>query len=224
MAQQYAVIGMGRLGSSIARALASMGHSVLGLEADADRVTRLSDKMPDEVHLYVGDATKKEVLQGLALEVFDGAVVTLGEHTEGGILVTLMLKELGVPLVFSRARDAQDARILEKVGADYAVQPELEVGELLARRIVSPGTLDYLELGEDEALVEMEVPQKWIGKALSDLHLYRKSGLTVLAHKSKEQGGTLPKGDKILGEGDVLVIGGPKEALNKSELFDEDGA
>ena len=219
MSQQYAVIGMGRLGTSIARTLASMGHSVLGLEADADRVNRLSDQMPDEVHLHLADATRADVLQGLALDQFDGALVTLGEHTEDGILVTLMLKELGVPLVFTRARDALDARVLEKVGADYAVQPEREVGELLARRITSPGTLDYLELGEDEALVEMEVPKEWIGKPLADLHLYRKSGLTVLAHKSKGQGGTIPKGDKILDEGDVLVIGGSKEALNKSELF-----
>ncbi len=220
MAQQYVVIGMGRLGTSIARTLASMGHSVLGLDADESRIERLSGQMPDEVQLlHVADATKKNVLRDLGVEQFDGAVVTLGRQPDAVILATLMLKELGVPLVFARARDALDARILEKVGADYVVQPEREVGELVARRIVSPGTLDYLELGEDEALVEMTIPEKWIGKALSDLHLYRKSGLTILAHKSKGQGGTIPKGDKAFREGDVLVIGGPKEALNKFEPY-----
>ena len=223
MAQrQYAVLGMGRLGASIAIHLAAMGHSVLGLEADADRVERLSDQMPDEVDLLVGDATEKNVLQNLGLEAFDGAAVTLGEHTEDGILATLKLKELGVPLVFSRARDALDARILEKVGADYVVRPEREVGELLAHRMAAPETLDYLELGEDEALVETEVPKEWIGKAIADLGLYRESGLTILAHKSKGQRGTIPKGDKVLHEGDVLIIGGSKEALNKSELFQRD--
>lgn len=218
MAQQYAVIGMGRLGTSIARTLASMGHTVLGLDADEHRVERLTGQLPDEVHLlHVADATKKDVLLGLGLEQFDGAVVTLGRHPEAVVLATLILKEIGVPLVFARARDAVDARILEKVGADYVVQPEREVGELVARRIASPGTLDYLELGEDEALVEIVIPRKWIGKALSDLHLYRKSGLTILAHKSKGQGGTIPKGDKIFHEGDVLVVGGSKKALNKFE-------
>jgi len=218
MAQQYVVIGMGRLGTSIARNIAAMGHSVLGLDANADRVERLSSQMPDEVHLlHVADVTKKGVLLDLGLEQFDGAMVTIGEHPEVVILATLILKELGVPLVFARATDAMDAHILEKVGADYVVQPEREVGDLVARRIVSPGTLDYLELGEDEALVEMKIPQKWIGKALSDLHLYRESGITILAHKSKGHGGTIPKGDKIFHEGDVLVIGGSKEALNKFE-------
>jgi trk system potassium uptake protein TrkA len=225
MAQhQYAVLGVGRLGASIARSLAAMGHSVLGLEADADRVERLSDQMPDEVDLLVADATENNFLRDLGLEDFDGAAVTLGEHTEDNILVTLMLKELGVPLVLSRARDALDARILEKVGADYVVQPEREVGELLARRMAAPETLDYLELGEDEALVEMEVPKKWIGKAVADLGLYRKSGLTILAHKSKGQRGTIPRGDKVFHEGDVLIIGGSKKALNKFELFQRDRA
>ena len=198
----------------------------MGLDADADRVHSLSGQMPDEVHLLVADATEKKVLRDLGLEDFNGAVVALGEYkqkyAEESILATLILKELGVPLVLARANDALEARILEKVGADYVVQPEREVGELLARRIASPGTLDYLELGEDEALVEMEVPKKWVGKALADLHLYRKSGLTVLAHKPKGRGGSIPKGDKVLHEGDVLVIGGSKKALNKSELFRRD--
>lgn len=81
--------------------------------------------------------------------------------------------------------------------------------------MASPTVMDYVDLGKDEALIEAEVPRKWVGQSLSDLHLYRKSGLTILALERKESGGTIPSGDTVLQEGDVLVIGGPKKNLDK---------
>ena len=85
----------------------------------------------------------------------------------------------------------------------------------MARTIASPTVMDYVDLGGDEAMVEATVPKKWAGQSLADLHLYRKSGLTVLALERKESGGTIPSGDTVLQEGDALVIGGPKKNLDK---------
>ncbi len=81
--------------------------------------------------------------------------------------------------------------------------------------MASPTVVDYMDLGGDEAMVEAQVPRKWVGQSLADLHLYRKSGLTVLALERKESGGTIPSGDTVLQEGDVVVLGGPKKNLDK---------
>jgi trk system potassium uptake protein len=205
---------MGLVGTSLIRTLDSLGHDVLGIDRNEDLIQDFSDELPN-VHLVAADATERTVLRDLGLEEFDGAAVTIGEgNVEANVLVTLILKDLGVPLIFSRANDPLHAKVLERVGADHVVQPEKEFGEFLARQMALPGIQDYLELGQDEALIEMEVPDEWVGKSLKDLQLHRKKDLTVLAIKSKGQGGALPQPDTPLEEGTVLVLGGPKKELD----------
>ncbi len=219
MSKQFAVIGMGRVGASLARTLYSLGHDVLGIDCDEDLIQNLSDELPD-AHLVTADATEGSVLRDLGLEQFDGVAVVIGESVEASVLVTLLLKDLGVPLVFSRATGPLHVRVLEKVGADHVIQPEKEFGEFLARQMFLPGIQDYLELGHDEAVIEMEVPSEWVGKSLADLHLHRKKDLTVLAIKGENKGGTLPRPDTLLQEGDILVIGGPKKELDNFDPSD----
>lgn len=214
MGKQFAVIGMGRVGASLVRTLGSLGHNVLGIDCDEDRIQDLSAELTS-ASLVAADATEGTVLRDLGLEQFDGAAVVIGENIEASVLVTLVLKDLGVPLVFSRANSPLHARVLERVGADHVVQPEKEFGEFLARQITSPGMKDYLELGRDEALIELEVPREWIGKSLADLQLHRKKDLTVLAVKGEGQEGSLPRPEAPLKEGDVLIIGGPKKEIDK---------
>jgi trk system potassium uptake protein len=205
---------MGLVGTSLIRTLDSLGHDVLGIDRSEDLIQDFSDELPN-VHLVAADATERTVLRDLGLEEFDGAAVTIGEgNVEANVLVTLILKDLGVPLIFSRANDPLHAKVLERVGADHVVQPEKEFGEFLARQMALPGIQDYLELGQDEALIEMEVPDEWVGKSLKDLQLHRKKDLTVLAIKSKGEGGTLPQPETPLEEGTVLVLGGPKKELD----------
>ena len=206
---------MGLVGTSLIRTLDSLGHEVLGVDRDEDLIQDLSDELPN-AHLVAANAAEREVLRDLGLEQFDGAAVTIGEENiEANILVTLILKDLGIPLVFSRANDPLHRKVLERVGADHVIQPEKEFGEFLARQMASPGIQDYLDLGEDEALIEIEVPNEWVGKTLKDLQLHRKKDLTVLAIKNKGQGGALPQPDTPLEEGTVLVVGGPKKELDK---------
>ena len=206
---------MGLVGTSLIRTLDSLGHEVLGVDRNEDLIQDSSDELPN-VHLVAADATERTVLRDLGLEEFDGAAVTIGEgNVEANVLVTLILKDLGVPMIFSRANDSLHARVLERVGADHVVQPEKEFGEFLARQMASPGIQDYLDLGEDEALIEIEVPNEWVGKTLKDLQLHRKKDLTVLAIKNKGQGGALPQPDTPLEEGTVLVVGGSKKELDK---------
>jgi trk system potassium uptake protein len=123
----------------------------------------------------------------------------------------------------ARATGAIHARVLEKVGADRVIQPEREIGEQLARTMASPVLLDYVDLGEDEAVIEAQVPRAWLDKSLSELDLSQKMGLTVLARKPKGGPGSLPRGDTVLHDGDVLVVGGSKKALDRSPLVQPDG-
>jgi trk system potassium uptake protein len=97
------------------------------------------------------------------------------------------------------------------------------MGEQVARIIASPAVLDYVDLGEDEALVEAEVPKEWVDKSLSELALFRKLGLTVVALKPKGGAGSLPRGDRVLHEGDVIVVGGLKKDLDRSRLVRPNG-
>ena len=214
MSRHFVIIGLGGLGSAMIATLDSLGHEVLGIDNDQEIIQSLSERFPD-VHFVAADATDEAVLHDLNVAHFDAAAVVIGENMEASILATANVKELGVPYVVARALDRLHARVLEKVGADRIIEPEKDMGAQLARTMASPTVMDYVDLGEDEALAEARVPSKWVGRSLANLHLYRKSGLTVLALERKESGGTIPSGDTVLQEGDVLVIGGPKKNLDK---------
>jgi trk system potassium uptake protein TrkA len=214
MSGHYVVIGLGQLGSAMMGTLLSLGHEVLGIDSDRDVVQELSEEFPD-AHLFAVDATEESHLRDLNIMHFDAAAVVIGDNMEANILATANLKEIGVPFVVARAFNTLHARVLEKLGADRIIEPEKEMGEQLARTLASPTVMDYLDLGGEEALTEAQVPKEWVGKSLGDLHLYHESGLTVLALERKGSGGTIPRGDTVLQEGDMLVIGGPKKNLDK---------
>ena len=222
MSRQFVIIGLGRLGSAMIGTLQSLGHEVLGIDTDEDLVQDLSAEFPD-AHLVAADATDESVLRDLNVGHFDAAAVVIGENMEAGILATANLKEIGVPFVVARAMSKLHARVLERIGADRIIEPERDMGAQVARTMASPAVMDYVDLGGDEALIEAEVPEEWVGKSLAELHLSRESGLTILAVKPKGKSGTIPSGDTVLHEGDVLVVGGTKKNLDRSKLLHPKG-
>jgi len=223
MSRQFVVVGLGRLGISMVETLDSLSHEVLAIDMTDDIIQELADDLPD-VHFVAADATDEDAMRGLNVDGFDAAAVMIGEnHVEAGILATATLKEVGVPKIVARATGGIHARVLERVGADRVVQPEREIGEQLARSMASPGLLDYVDLGEDEVLIEAQVPKEWLDKALIELDLSQKLGLTVMAVKPKGRPGSLPQGETVLHDGDVLVVGGSKEDLDRSPLVQPDG-
>src|SRR5215207_1761869 len=192
MNKQFVVVGLGRLGISMVGTLDSLGHEVLAIDKREDVIQGLADELPN-VHLVATDATDEATVRGLNVEGFDAAAVMIGEnHVEAGVLATATLKEVGVPRIVARATGGIHARVLEKVGADRMIQPEREIGEQVARTMASPVLLDYVDLGEDEALIEAQVPRAWLDKSLSELDLAQKMGLTVLALKPKGGPGLCP--------------------------------
>lgn len=223
MSHQFLVVGLGRLGIAMVNTLDSLGHEVLAVDTKEDLIQDLADDLPN-VHLVAADATDEDVLRGLNVEGFDAAAVVIGEnHVEASILATANLKELGVPMIVARATGRLHARVLKRVGADRVIQPEQEMGEQVARTMASPSVLDYVDLGGDEAVIEAEVPKQWVGKSLAQLGLSRNMGLTVLALKPQEGTGSVPRGETVLREGDVIVVGGSRENLDASELLSPGG-
>ncbi len=222
MSRQFVIIGLGRLGSAMIATLISLGHEVLGIDTDEDLVQELAADYPN-AHLVTADATDESVLRDLNVGQFDGAAVVIGENMEAGILATANLKEMGVPFVVARAMSRLHARVLERIGADRIIEPEKEMGAQVARTMASPAVIDYVDLGGDEALIEAEVPEEWVDKSLADLHLSRESGLTILAVKPKGKTGTIPNADTVLRGGDVIVVGGTKKNLDRSNLLNPKG-
>ena len=157
MSRQFLVVGLGRLGVSMLATLDSLGHEVLGIDKRDDVTQAVADDLPN-VHFVAADATDEDAMRGLNVEGFDAAAVMIGEdHVEAGILATATLKEVGVPKIVARATGGIHARVLERVGADRVIQPEKEIGEQLARTMASQAVMDYVDLGEDEALMEARV-------------------------------------------------------------------
>lgn len=218
MSRQFVIIGLGRLGTAMIGTLEHLGHDVLGIDTDEELVQDLSGDFPN-AHLVAADATDESVLRDLNVGQFDGAAVVIGENMEASILATANVKEIGVPFVVARALSKLHARVLERLDVDRIIEPEKEMGAQVARTMASPAVLDYVDLGEDEALIEAEVPEEWVGKSLAELQLSRRHGLTILALKPKGESGTIPSGDSVLNEGDVIVVGGNRERLDKSQLL-----
>ena len=153
------------------------------------------------------------------------AAVTMCFHLITTSFVTTMLipveeagPALGEPMIVARATTKRHAKVLGRVGTDRVIQPEWEMGEQVARVLAAPAVLDYVDLGEDEALIEAHVPRQWEGKSLAELSLSRNLSLTIVAHKPQGGVGSLPTGDTVLGEGDLIVGGGSKETLDASPL------
>ena len=141
MSRQFLVIGLGRLGTAMIDTLDTLGHDVLGIDSDEERVQELAADFPN-VHLVAADATDDSVLRDLNVAQFDGAAVVIGENMEAGILATVNLKELGVPFVVARANSKIHGRVLERVGADRIIEPERDMGAQVARTVAAPAVVD----------------------------------------------------------------------------------
>jgi len=223
--RQFVVIGLGRFGSSIARALSEMNFEVLAIDKNETLVKSMENIVSQAVVL---DATDEKSLKELGIKEFDTAIVSMGETIEDSIMITLTLKELGVKQVIVKAQNDLHSRILKKVGADRIVIPEREMAEKLAQSLASPKIFDFIEVSDTYGIVEMVVPKRFANKTLTELQLRDKYGVSVIAIKrkipySKPDGSTDFKDEVIIGpggaddtiSGDVLILLGRSDDLDK---------
>ncbi|HBL3716491.1 potassium transporter Trk [Enterococcus faecium MRSN 11639] len=207
MKQNFAIVGLGRFGGSICRTLIEAGQEVLAIDSNEDRV---NEYMNIATHAVVANAQDEMTLRSLGIRNFDHVIVAIGEDIQASILVTLMVKEMGVPNILAKAQNEYHARVLEKIGADRVVHPERDMGIRIAHNLVSKNILDYLELSDKYSLAEIRVSNpKFFNKTLAELNFRQRFDLTVVAIRRVDQTVIAsPAADEYVRENDnLLVIG-----------------
>lgn len=208
--KSYVVIGLGRFGSGLAKNLCQLGAEVLAIDIRGDLVQQIAN---DVTHAVVGDGQDKEVLRALGVRNFDCAVVAIGDNLAASVLTVMNLKELGVPYLVCKAHDATYGRVLEKLGVDRVVIPEMEQAQRLARILHSHNVLDYIELSTDYGILEVPAPKSWVGKSLRELNVRAKLDINIIAVKNGEKTNVSPSADYQICTGDVLAVLGDTVAL-----------
>ena len=205
------VIGMGRFGSSIADALARLGHEVLAVEKDEDLVQEWSGRL---THVVEADATNLDALKQLGCQEFPIAVVGIGTSVESSVLAVANLVDLGTRQIWAKAITPAHGRILERIGAHHVVYPESDAGERVAH-LVSGKLLDYIEFDDGFAIVKMHPPKETQGFTLGESGIRRKYGVTVVGVKSPGQDFTYAVPDTRVTSHDLLIVSGHSELIEK---------
>lgn len=210
--KQFAVIGLGRFGGSVARTLSVLGHEVLGIDNNDDVVQELSN---DLTHVVALDIHDEIALRSQGLHNFDSVVVAIGD-TEASLLVTLMLKDFGVENVIVMATGLMHGRMLKKIGANQVIYPHSDMGKRVAYRLAAANVVDFIDL-DGLRVIEIEAPPMLIGKSLKDSGLREKYDVNALAVKTRKETLVPPPPDMIIGKDDIVVLIGKNESLKKLE-------
>lgn len=173
----FCIIGLGKFGTSLANALANAGKQIMVIDSDSEKVTNIADNVTNAV---IGDATNMNLLKASGVADYDCAVVCMTSNISDIILVTIQLKELGVKYVISRAVNDGHKKVLEHIGADEITYPEHDMGERLAFRLSNASITDFVQF-KGYKVVEMAVPDSWVGKDLITLNLRKAFGVNVIA-------------------------------------------
>lgn len=180
----FAVLGLGKFGSSVAVTLARAGAEVLAVDSDEDIVGSIADAV---THAMQADVSDTEVVRSLGLSNMDGVIVAITGNMNASVLATILAKEEGVPFILAKAKDAIHAKILEKVGADRIIVPEKESGIRTAYHLLAENILDTIELSDKVSMAEIAVREQWVGKTLRQLNFRQKAGANVVAVKKGEE-------------------------------------
>ncbi len=220
--RQFAVIGIGRFGFSVATSLTKQGCQVLAIDIRENLVEEIADLVTQAVQL---DATDEKALRAVGIEDMDVVVVAIGVNKEASIMTTLILKEIGVRKVVTKAISTLHGKVLKRIGANRIVYPEGDMGERLARSLASPSILDNLELSSEYGIFEILTPTEFIGRTLKELDIRAKFGLNVIAIKhqvpkiednkfsAKSNINISPLPDDKIPPGSILVVVGSNECI-----------
>ena len=206
---EYVVIGLGRFGRSLAEELQTLGNDVIGIDIDRQIVQETSPMIHEAIE---ADATSEVTLAQLGVANVDAAVVAIG-GAENSILVTMILKNLGVSYVIAKAANDLHGQILRRLGADRVVFPEKEMAVRLAHGIAVPEVVDYLSITPDMGISKLSVPAGFVGQTLGEAHLEERFKVRLIAVIRRERvifGA--PVGERFA-PGDVLILSGQDKDL-----------
>lgn len=210
--KQYAVIGLGRFGTSIARRLHEAGQEVLGIDLDEESVDGAELFV---THAVVADSTEEKALTSLGITNFDCVIVAIGDDIQSSILTVMLLKNLGVKKIIAKALSKRQGQVLEAIGAHWVIYPERDMGERVANQLLSPNMLNYIELSKTYNIEEVMIPSQMVGKNLKEFDLRAKFNVSVIAIVRSDDIIISPSPEELLQEEDVLLTIGKRKDLTK---------
>jgi len=214
MNKQYLVIGAGRFGTSVAKTLYDLGHDVMVIDDDEEKIQLISDEVTNAAQ---ADASSEACLKAFDIKDFNAVVIAIGDDVQASIMAAILLIELEAKYIVAKARDTLHGKVLEKIGVNRVVFPEREMGHKLARSLVAPSIIDMIELSDNYSVVEIVAPDHMINKSLKELDLRARHGVSVIALRRNNGDKTKisPVAEDIIEKEDIIVAIGQNKHLKK---------
>jgi len=211
--KQICIIGLGKFGMRFAKFVSHQGHEVMGIDIDPEKVSRAKDILTDAYHV---DLIDRDVLRQVGISEFSHVVISVGDSITASMMISLYMRELGAGNIWVKAVNHDHQKLLNMLGVDRVIIPEEMAASQLANELTMPGFIDYIPFDSDMIMHELVV-SKWAGKTLKDLNITNKYGIQAVAIKEKgeSQFCFIPKAESILNSGDIIVVIGHKNSLNK---------
>ena len=206
------LIGTNRLGSLLAREFHKLGHQVMAVDKDEDRINGV---LPFVTDAQIGDSTNAAFLRSLGVGSFDACIVTIGGDFQSSLETTSLLKELGGKLVVARADREVQAKFLLRNGADEVISPEQQVAEWAAIRYASDHVLDYVKLDEDHAIFEVAVPKEWDKNSIEQINIRKQYGINILGVREEGRMNLSVTPETVLGNNMTMLVLGEKRAIQR---------
>ena len=206
------LIGTGHFGRHIAGQLSQLGHQVMAVDTNEERI---NDVLPYVTNAQIGDSTNAEFLRSLGIGNFDVCIVTVSGNFQNSLETTSLLKELGAKCVVSRAERDVQAKFLLRNGADHVVYPEKQVAKWASIRYTADHIRDYIEVDEAHAIFEVEVPEGWVGKSVGELDIRRKYSINIMATKENGKINMAVSPETVLTDKITLLVLGAYKELQK---------
>lgn len=206
------IIGLGRFGGTLAKQVAALGHEVCGIDIEEKVVQKYT---PFLTHSLVADFSDEDTIRSLHLQEFDVVVIAIGDDLKAKLLTAMVLKELKAPYVVAKASSHMESKLLERVGVDLVIFPEMNMADRLAQMLTREYIVDYFQLSQDIGLVEMNTPQFMVGHSLLELGLRSRYGVNVVAIKRQKEVLAPPDPKEPLSEEDMLILIGRNKDITK---------
>ncbi len=206
------LIGLGRFGKHIAAKLNELGHEIMAVDHNEEKVNEI---MPLVTNGQIGDSTNETFLKSLGVDNYDVCIVTIGGDFQSSLETTFLLKELGAKKVVSRAERDGQAKFLLRNGADEIVYPEKQLASWMAIRYSADHILDYIELDESCSIFEVSVPKEWLGKSILEIDIRKKYNVNIIAIKENGKIDATFAPNTVLTQKKTLLVLGEDKALKK---------
>ena len=203
------LIGLGRFGLHIAKKLQELGHEIMAVDVNEEKINQA---VPFVTDAQIGNSTNEDFLKSLGINNYDLCIVTISDDFQSSLETTSLLKELGAKKVISRAERDGQAKFLLRNGADEIVYPEKQLASWMAIKYSADHILDYIEIDNEHAIFEVSVPKEWIGKTIGEIDIRKRYGINILGIKDENKLSVDVIPSKVLSsELSLLVIGDYKK-------------